>query len=87
MGFCDLSCFKMALLARQGPTRPDFWSAFYRSFELIVTSCKQEEVVLLCGEGVVSYLLDLFLKRECEYRGKKEIYGMINGSQLYQGQN
>jgi len=82
MGFRDLSCFKMALLARQGPTRPDFWSIFYRSFEPIVTSCKQEEGVLLHVDGVVSYLLDLFWKRECEYKGKKEIYGMINGSLL-----
>jgi len=52
-----------------------------------VTSCKQEEGVLLRGDGVVLYLLDLFLKRVCEYMGKKEIYGMINGSLLYQVQN
>lgn len=52
-----------------------------------MTSCKQEEGVILRRDGVVSYLLDLFLKRECEYRGKKEIYGMRNGSLLYQGQN
>jgi len=77
----------MTLLARQGPTRLDFLFVFDRSFEPIVTSCKQEEGVLLRGDEVVSYLLYLFLKRECEYRGKKEIYGMINGSLLYQGQN
>lgn len=27
-----------------------------------MTSCKQEEGVILRGDGVVSYLLDLFLK-------------------------
>jgi len=59
----------MAPLARQGFMRPNFWFIFYRSLEPIVTSCKQEEGVLLHGDGVVSYLLDLFLKRECEYRG------------------
>lgn len=69
-------------------THPDaFWVLYRGGTSPIVTSCKQEEGVILRGDGVVSYLLDLFLKRECEYRGKKEIYGMRNGSLLYQGKN
>lgn len=92
MGFRDLSCFKMALLARQGwqiMTHPDaFWVRILQGRDFPNSDFMQARRGSYPSWGWSSILsARSVLEKGVWVQGKKEMCGMRNGSPLYQGQN